>query len=95
MDEDAKERAKKIARRRGTSPSALVEHCFRILSGEASAERSGDAETRLTPRLKEVREQIGPSPQEAPFDDPRGDPTEDKQAFVKAVGARRPGLALL
>lgn len=88
MDEEVKERAKKIARRRGTSLSALVEDYFRILSGEASSEPSDDAETVLTPRLKEVHEQIGSPPEDAPFDEPRGDLTEDERAFVKAAAKK-------
>lgn len=88
MDEDLKERAKKIAQRRGTSLSALVEDYFRILSGEASSKRSDDAETALTPRLKEVHEQIGPPHEEAPFDEPRGDLTENERAFVKAAAKK-------
>ena len=85
VDEGVKERAKEIAQRRGTSLSALVENYFRILSGEVSIEESGDEELRLTPRLKEVHEQIGPPPEEAPFDEPQGDLTEDERAFVKAA----------
>ena len=89
MDEDVKERAKETARRRGTSLSALVEDYFRILSGEASSESSGDAGASLTPRLKEVHEQIGPPPEEAPFDDPRGELTEDERRFVEAATEKR------
>jgi len=88
MDEDVKERAKEVARRRGTSLSALVEDYFRILSGEAALELDDDADTALTPRLKEVHEQIGSPPDEAPFDEPRGDLTEDERAFVKAAAEK-------
>ena len=87
-DEDVKERAKKIARRRGTSLSALVEDYLRILSGEASSKRSSDGGDGLTPRLKEVHEQIGSPPEEAPFDTPKGDLTEDERAFVKAAAEK-------
>jgi antitoxin component of RelBE/YafQ-DinJ toxin-antitoxin module len=88
MDEDVKERAKEVARRRGTSLSALVEDYFRILSGEAALELDDDADAALTPRLKEVHEQIGSPPDEAPFDEPRGDLTEDERAFVKAAAEK-------
>lgn len=87
MDEDLKERAKEIARKRGTSVSALVEDYFRLLSGEETS--GGDrAVPALTPRLKEVHEQIGPPPSEAPFDEPRGDLTEDEREFVQAAAEK-------
>lgn len=85
MDEDVKERAKEIARERGTSLSALVEDYFRLLSGETSTDGSDESETVLTPRLKKVHEQIGPPPDDTPFDEPRGDLTEDEQQLVKAA----------
>lgn len=84
VDEDVKEEAKEIARKRGTSVSALVEDYFRLLSEEGPAE-SDSSEAELTPRLKKVHEQIGPPPQDAPFDEPRGNLTEDELQFVKAT----------
>lgn len=88
MDEDVKERAKEIARERGTSLSALVEGYFRLLSGEESPERDDESSSRLTPRLKKVHEQIGPPPEDAPFDEPRGDLTEEERQFVKAASEK-------
>jgi hypothetical protein len=85
MDEDVKERAKEIARERGTSLSALVEGYFRLLSGESASGGSDESEAALTPRLKKVHEQIGPPPDDAPFDAPRGDWTEDEQQFIKTA----------
>lgn len=85
MDEDVKERAKEIARERGTSVSALVEDYFRLLSSKDSSNESDESGAALTPRLKEVHEQIGPPPDDAPFDEPRGDWTEDERQFVKAA----------
>jgi len=85
MDEDVKERAKEIARERGTSLSALVEGYVRLLSGEDASDEQAESGTSLTPRLKKVHEQIGPPPDDAPFDDPRGDWTEDERQFIKAA----------
>ena len=85
MDEDVKERAKEIARERGTSLLALVEGYFRLLSGETSTDGSDEAEAALTPRLKKVHEQIGPPPDDAPFDEPRGNLSNDERQFVKAA----------
>ncbi len=88
MDEDVKERAKEIARERGTSLSALVEDYFRLLCGEGYPERDDESNSRLTPRLKKVHEQIGPPPEDAPFDEPRGDLTEEERQFVKAASEK-------
>lgn len=88
MDEDVKEQAKEIARRRGTSLSALVEDYFRLLSGEDPSDEEGESPPAFTPRLREVHEQIGSPPPEAPFDEPRGDLTEDEQQFVKAASEK-------
>ena len=85
MDEDVKERAKEIARERGTSLSALVEGYFRLLSGEDAPDEQAESGTALTPRLKKVHEQIGPPPDDAPFDEPRGDWTEDEQQLIKTA----------
>lgn len=88
MDEDVKERAKEIARERGTSLSALVEGYFRLLSDEESPEGDDESNSSLTPRLKMVHEQIGPPPEDAPFDEPRGDLTEEERQFVKAASEK-------
>lgn len=88
MDEDVKERAKEVARKRGTSLSALVEDYFRLLSGEDPSDEGGESPPALTPRLKEVHEQIGSPPPQAPFDEPRGDLTEDERQFVKAASEK-------
>jgi len=88
MDEDVKERAKEIARERGTSLSALVEDYFRLLSGEESDGGADKLDVALTPRLQKVHEQIGPPPDDAPFDKPRGDWTEDEQQFIKAAAEK-------
>ena len=100
MNEDVKERAKEVARERGTSLSALVEDYFLLLSGEGSSDEGdwspedcespedGESAPALTPRLKEVHEHIGSPPPEAPFDEPRGDLTEDERQLVKAASEK-------
>lgn len=94
MNEDVKEQAKEVARERGTSLSALVEDYFRLLSGEGSSDEEdgspedGESAPALTPRLKEVHEQIGSPPPEAPFDEPRGDLTKDERQLVKAASEK-------
>jgi len=88
MDEDVKERAKEIAQERGTSVSALVEDYFRLLGGDDSPDGPDESGADLTPRLKKVLEQIGPPPEDAPFDEPRGDLTEDERQFVKAAAEK-------
>jgi hypothetical protein len=88
MDEDVKERAKEIARERGTSLSALVEDYFRLLSGKNSPNEHPESDTDLTPRLKKVQEQIGAPRENAPFDKPRGDWTEDERQFIKAAAEK-------
>lgn len=85
MDEDVKERAKEIAQERGTSLSALVEGSFRLLSEADAPNEQVGAGTALTPQLKKVHERIGPPPDDAPFDEPRGNWTEDEQQFIRAA----------
>jgi len=50
LNEDLKERAKRFAKKRGTSVSKIVEHYFRILlredSSDASSERASSSEDR-------------------------------------------------
>ena len=42
LDEDLKERAKRLADRRGTSVSKIVEHYFELLLQEGSSDASGE-----------------------------------------------------
>jgi hypothetical protein len=80
LDEDLKERVKQLANERGTSVSALVEQYFRILLREpveGVPEMSGEGalaneEASLSPRIRELKENLGrPAPEVSMDDDTR------------------------
>lgn len=85
LDEELKARAKEIARARGTSVSKLVENYFRLLRSEDARPQGKNETDELTPRLKAVHEEIGPPPEEAPFEEPQGDLSPDERRFVEAA----------
>ena len=83
-----KEKAKEIAERRGTSVSALVSNYFEILVAEEKGQLdpSGQEDDyELSAEGKRVKDRLGSPPPDAPFEDPRGELTEDERAFVKAA----------
>jgi antitoxin component of RelBE/YafQ-DinJ toxin-antitoxin module len=88
LDEDVKARAEEIARERGTSVSVLVENYLKRLRSKEGRPADEGASAELTPRLETVHEQIGPPPEEAPFDAPQGDLTADERDFVKAASKK-------
>jgi hypothetical protein len=70
LDDEVKERAKHLARERGTSVSKLVEDYFRLIlerpgeEGESSAadpskKTGSDAGTPFSPRIQRLKEQLG------------------------------------
>jgi len=72
LDDEVKERAKRLARQRGTSVSKLVEDYFRLIlerpgeGGESSAADSSkktgsDAGAPLSPRIQRLKEKLGRS----------------------------------
>jgi len=82
LDASVKEEAKKLACRKGTSVSQLVEDDFRLLTDESesgaanepSAEREPEMGTPapLPPRIQELKEQLGrPAPAVEVDDDTR------------------------
>jgi Ribbon-helix-helix protein, copG family. len=76
LDEDLKERAKRLAKKRGMSVSRLVEDYFRLLLHEQEGDRSPEGpdlsdvsgkrptpEETLSPRIQELKEDLGkPAP---------------------------------
>jgi hypothetical protein len=86
LDDDLKERAKRLAEDRGTSVSKIVEDYFRLLlrdsggSNRAEEER-GDLSTvpdDLPPRTRQMVEALGPATDDLELDD-------DTKAWIDAA----------
>jgi hypothetical protein len=82
LDADVKERAKRLAKERGTSVSQLVEQYFRLLLrdptdeandwGEGASPSPPDSRSSLSPRIQELKQQLGrPAPDVSIDDDTR------------------------
>lgn len=82
LDDEVKQRAKKLAAERGTSLSQLVEDYFRLLSGEKEQLNTagGDAGD-LPPHTRALRDRLG---QPAP----PVDVDEDTRAWIDAAAEK-------
>lgn len=91
LDAQVKERAKEIARRKGTSVSKLVEDYFRLLADERSPdqedERNVDPEAEadspppLPPRIQKLKDRLG---RPAPL----VEVDEDTRAWIEAAAEK-------
>lgn len=86
LDDRLKERAKRLAEKRGTSVSKIVEDYFRLLLRESNGddpgpESSSDKNTipdDLPPRTRQMVDALGPATTELDLD-------EDTEAWVEAM----------
>jgi hypothetical protein len=86
LDDDLKERAKRLAEERGTSVSKIVEDYFRLLlhdgrgSNEAEEEASDPSTVPddLPPRTRQMVEALGPATDALDLDD-------DTQSWINAA----------
>lgn len=96
LDDDLKERAKRLAEERGSSVSRLVEDCFRLLlwdraGGDGSSSRgpdrtaaAGDRSAReeaLSSRIRDLRERLGKPAPEVEMD-------EDTERWIGAAAEK-------
>jgi hypothetical protein len=86
LDDRLKERAKRLAKKRGTSVSKIVEDYFRLLlresngadSGPESASDKNTIPDDLPPRTRQMVDALGPATTELDLD-------EDTEAWVDAM----------
>lgn len=95
LDDDLKERAKRLAEERGISVSRLVEDYFRLLlrnqaGGDGSSSQSPDPaaagggsapEETLSPRIRDLRERLGNPAPEVEMD-------EDTERWIDAAAEK-------
>jgi len=95
LDDDLKERAKRLAEERGISVSRLVEDYFRLLlqgraSGDGSSSQGPDQaatggesapEKTLSPRIRDLKERLGTPAPEVEMD-------EDTERWIDAAAAK-------
>lgn len=86
LDDDVKERAKRLAEERGTSVSKIVEDYFRLLLHEDMESSEAEEQTvnhstvpdDLPPRTRQMVEALGPATEALDLDD-------DTQAWIDAA----------
>ena len=95
LDDDLKERAKRLAEERGISVSRLVEDYFRLLlqgraggdgsssQGPGQAAKGGESalEETLSPRIRDLRERLGAPAPEVEMD-------EDTERWIDAAAEK-------